>query len=288
MRDATGEPLKLCVEWIAPDPDNIRTRLDAQALRELADSIAAVGLIQPISVRNDPARRGHYLINVGERRWRAVKLLGHERIAAFVHERFDPYCQAAENVQREGLNMMDLARWIARRRAAGESQETIARKLGKPRSFITEAATLTQAPEAIARALEAGRVTSVRAAYLLVRAWDRDRETVRGLLAGEAPLSRQTLERALALSGSTVEASVDGEQGESREDEKERGVPRSSPERVTPRLRASYALGVTVDGRAGELELRPGSTPLCARVLFTDGKREEVPLERVRLTQWMS
>jgi len=284
MRDATGEPLKLCVEWIAPDPDNIRTRIDPEALRELADSIAAVGLIQPISVRTNPARPGHYLINVGERRWRAVQLLGHERIAAFVHERVDPYCQAAENVHREGLNLMDLAGWIARREAAGETRATIARRLGKPRSFITEVATLIDAPPEIVAAVDRGRVNNSRVAYVLTKAWGEDQQTVRSLLVGESPLTRPAAESALPAPPSAL-ADAQAVEGDAKG---EHGKGRRGARRPRPAPRPEHALGVTVEGRAGRLELRPGTSRTSARVVFADGAREEVPLQGIRLTQWLN
>jgi ParB family chromosome partitioning protein len=282
MRDATGEPLRLCVEWIEPDPDNIRTTIDPQALRELADSIAASGLLQPISVRTNPAKRGHYLINVGERRWRAVQLLGHERIAAFVCDKVDPYHQAAENVQRQGLNAMDLARWIAKRMATGETHEVIAKRLGKARTFITEAAALIAAPQEISSAIEAGRVEGVRTAYLLAKTWNRDAQAVRDLLSAGTALTREAVESAFGR-GATDTTRTEAEMDEPSKDAKGRRAERTAcPRKPTP------TLGVTVSGRAGRLELRPVATPACARVVFEDGTREEVPLARVRLTQWMT
>ena len=110
---------------------------------------------------------------------------------------------------------------------------------------------------------------------------------MRDLLAGEAPLSRETLESALAPPFPSVAATA----AEARGDAEDAGAADAKGRRTarpSRAPRAAPALGVTVDGRAGRLELRPGSTPLRASVVFTDGEREEVPLERVRLTQWMT
>ncbi|MGA8053704.1 MAG: ParB/RepB/Spo0J family partition protein, partial [Burkholderiales bacterium] len=202
MRDATGRPLALPVDKIEPDPDNIRTKIDPAALKALAETIQSEGLIQPISVRPHPKKKGHYLINAGERRWRAVKLLGRETIDAYVREPFDPYVQAIENLQREDLSALDLAQWVAKREADGESRATIARKLGKPASFITEAATLARAPTPIVAAFDSGQIPDTRTAYLLANAWDTHGATVRALLASDAPLTRAGVVSALAAPAS--------------------------------------------------------------------------------------
>jgi ParB family chromosome partitioning protein len=266
MRDATGQPLALRVDHISPDPDNLRTRIDPEALRELAESIRENGLIHPVSVRPRADRPGHYFLNAGERRWRAVQRLGWETIEAIVREGVNPYLQAVENLQREGLDLLDLARWIARREAAGERRETIARRLGKPASFITEAAVLNSAPEEIVRAVAQGRLADTRSAYLLTRAWARNADTVRELLAVEAPLTREAVASALAsppppLTSATspTSAPTEGRPG--------RGGARRARGGGEGRERpGALALEVDVAGRVGRLELRPPRTRTSAWV----------------------
>lgn len=287
MRDATGRPLTLRMDRIAADPANIRTRIDPDGIRELAESIRENGLIQPISVRSRPDRSGHYFINAGERRWRAVQLLGHETIEAFVRENVDPYLQAVENIQREGLNLLDLARWIAAREAAGDRRETIARRLGKSPSFITMAAALNNAAPEIVQAVETERLSDARSAYLLARGWVENERAVRDLLAGEAPLTREAIASALASPPPpAASATTDKDAGKGASEGKAQAL--GARERAGGKRERACALGVDVAGRQGRLELRPGRTLTSATVVFEDGSREAVPLAKIRLTRWVT
>jgi len=81
-----------------------------------------------------------------------VCLLGHPTIAAVIDDNFDPYRQAIENLQREELDPLDIADWVEKREAAGDSRITIAKRLGKPKSYISEIALLIKAPPAIREA----------------------------------------------------------------------------------------------------------------------------------------
>lgn len=272
MHDATGRPLALAVDRIAPDPENIRTSIDPASLQELAESIRVGGLVHAIVVRIDPARRGHYLIVAGERRWRAVKLLGLPTIDAVVREIFDPYVQATENLQREGVAPLDLARWIAKREAEGTNRAEIARRLGKPASFITEAARLLDAAPPIMAALEAGRIPDTRSAYLLTNAYASDPASVEALLTESGPLTRAKVVASLAPPSNEMDA--------------------KRRHRSSKRAPASDLLGcglaVAVGRRKGQLVLKRPRTPDIAEVLFEDGAREEVALASIRLVRWES
>ena len=106
---------RLPVEKISSSPYQPRTRIDPDALQELADSIKAQGLIQPIAVR--PRSDGGYELIAGERRWRACQLAGMHEITAVVHSISDQVAAAMaliENIQRQDLNALEEANALRR------------------------------------------------------------------------------------------------------------------------------------------------------------------------------
>ena len=129
----------LPVGRIRPGKYQPRTRMDQAALAELAASIKAQGLMQPVVVR--PVERDRYELIAGERRWRAAQLAGLEQIPAIVREVPDEAALAMsliENIQREDLNPMEEAAGL--QRLADEfrlTHEQIADAVGRSRSATT-------------------------------------------------------------------------------------------------------------------------------------------------------
>lgn len=156
---STGKPLELALDAIQADPNQPRRAFDKAALNELADSIKEQGVIQPIIVCMVDG--GHQII-AGERRWRAAKLAGLTTVPVFVRASMDDYAQVIENEQRENLTALELATFIQKRLDAGESQTIIAKKLGKPKSVISEHHALNKAPEAVRTAMDSGKIQSAR------------------------------------------------------------------------------------------------------------------------------
>src|ERR1019366_866287 len=113
-----------------------------------------------------------------------------------IQDDFDPYVQAVENLQREELHPLDIARFVAAREAAGDSRTTIAKRLGKSKSFISEVAHLATAPQSIVKAFEDERIDT-RTAYLLTRHYQQSPEIVKDWLAGDASLTRLEVTAAL-------------------------------------------------------------------------------------------
>jgi ParB family chromosome partitioning protein len=273
-QSATGQALQLPVAKIEYDPDNIRSAqsLDPVQLQELASTIESQGLVQPISVRHHPQKSDRYIVNAGERRLRAVQSLGHITIAAFIQDDFDPYLQAIENLQREALHPLDIARFVAAREAAGDSRATIAKRLGKSKSFISEVAHLSSAPAAIVQAFKEDRIDT-RTAYLLARRYREDPNSVTECLAGEARLTRGAATRALAIVSEAQPAVVTERRIATR-------VPR------TP-VSSWNALSVAVGERVATMNLRPGKRPNQATVTFADGSEETVALSKIALKHWI-
>lgn len=185
---ADGEPMRLHVDAIDEDPGQPRFEFDEEALHELAQTIRERGVRQPISVRPSPITEGRWMLNFGARRLRASKLAGCTDIPAFVDISADSYDQVIENEQREGLKPLELALFIQRRLAAGETQAEIARRIGKSKTYVTYAMALIDAPDWLLAAYREGRCRGLKELHELrklagehpqvVEAWAADREAI--------------------------------------------------------------------------------------------------------------
>src|SRR5215813_670582 len=168
--EAVGEAelLQLPVSQVHPNPYQPRQHFDTERLQELASSLKAQGLLQPIVVRRQ--LHGFELI-AGERRWRAAQMAGLETIPALVRRANDEEVLGLallENLQREDLNPLEEAR--AYQRLQNEfhlRQEDVAQYVGKDRSSIANALRLLKLPQVLQEDLEAGRLTMGHARALL-------------------------------------------------------------------------------------------------------------------------
>jgi ParB family chromosome partitioning protein len=200
-----------------------------------------------------------------------VCLLGYPTIAAVIDDNFDPYRQAIENLQREELDPLDIADWMEKREAAGDSRITIAKRLGKPKSYISEIALLIKAPPAIREAFRSRRIPDIRSAYLLARRYDEDPAGVTTWLNGDSPITRRIVTRTLAESHPSPGANPTG--------------PPSAPRSGAG---SWNSLAVQVAGREGTMVLKPGARANQATVQFADGSQEPVALSKIRLKTWMA
>ncbi|MBQ7827935.1 MAG: ParB/RepB/Spo0J family partition protein [Clostridia bacterium] len=129
----------LPVDMIDPNPNQPRRYFDGDALLSLSESIRNFGILQPLSVTYDKAA-GRYVLVAGERRLRAAKLLGMERVPAIVIEadtRKSEELAVIENIQREDLNIFEEARAIASLISKyGLTQESAASKLSVSQSYV--------------------------------------------------------------------------------------------------------------------------------------------------------
>jgi ParB family chromosome partitioning protein len=157
------------IDLIEPNPFQPRTHFDPEGLEELKRSIAEKGVIQPITVRR---RDGGYQLIAGERRLRAAKGLGLQRIPAYVldvesdEEMLE--LSIVENIHREDLNPMELARGYQRLiEQCGLTQEEVAQKVGKDRATIANFLRLLKLPRAIQESLEKGEVSMGHARALI-------------------------------------------------------------------------------------------------------------------------
>ena len=159
--EAANRLEELSVESIVPNPKQPRTSFDDNALEELADSIATLGLIQPITVRKE--ENGKYVIISGERRWRATKLAGLKTIAAYIREADDKELHEmalVENIQRQDLNAMEIAISLQRLiDECGVTQENVAQRVGKKRSTVANYLRLMQMRPEVQTALKENLIT---------------------------------------------------------------------------------------------------------------------------------
>ena len=165
---AVDEVRMLPIHLIDPNRDQPRRTFDEGALNELAQSIRAVGVLQPIIVA--PAD-GRYTIIAGERRYRASRLAGREEIPAIVRD-WDSQMrlEAAliENLQRDNLNPVEEALGV--RRLMDEAvltQEKVAERLGKSRPAVANLLRLLTLPESVLQLLREGRLSAGHARALV-------------------------------------------------------------------------------------------------------------------------
>lgn len=157
------------LEELVPNAEQPRESFDAEKLEELAQSIQANGLIQPITVRRRPD--GKYTIIAGERRWRAARLAGLKAIPALVRAvEDDKLLELAlvENLQREDLNPVEIATGFQRlAHEHGMSHEEIAQRTGKDRSTVTNFLRLLKLTPLVLNELTRGTITMGHARALL-------------------------------------------------------------------------------------------------------------------------
>lgn len=195
---ATGEPLLVSIELLDEDPDNPRTEFPDADLDELAEDIRERGVLQPIVVH--PADgTGRHRIHFGAKRLRAARSAGLREVPVVVRAvTADPYAQVAENQKRHGLSPLDLARFIKSRSQSGDSNVTIAKRLGMNLTTVAHHLTLLDLPRELDQALKEGRCTSPRTLHELSKLHREDPERVRALVAGDAEITRTTVTAMLA------------------------------------------------------------------------------------------
>jgi ParB family chromosome partitioning protein len=197
---------ELPVELIAPNPHQPRRSFDEGSLQSLADSIAANGVLQPVLVR--PLAGGTYELVAGERRWRAARLAGLERVPALVRDRDDAASlelALVENMAREDLNPVEEARACAALvEELGLTREDVGLRVGRSRVAVSNLLRLLDLPEEALALLESRELSEGHGRALLLA---DDHATRRRLAraAADEGWSVRTLEaRARNANGTTA------------------------------------------------------------------------------------
>lgn len=164
-----GKPREIAVDDIDRNPFQTRTNIDEGELSELAASITANGVVQPILVR--PLASGRYQLIAGERRWRASQLAGKKTVPAILRQVSDEQAleiTIVENLQRADLNPMEQAHAFERlSREFHMTQEQIATRTGKDRVSVSNYMRLLTMPESVQKLVGAGNLTFGHAKVLL-------------------------------------------------------------------------------------------------------------------------
>lgn len=164
----SGAPLELQLDEIAPNPTQPRNVFNAEKLHELAESIKANGVIQPILVRR---KAEGYEIVAGERRWRASRLAGLTKVPVIIQDIADDNILTLaliENIQRDDLNAIETATAFDRlSRELNLTHEEIGRRTGKDRTTITNFMRLLRLPQDIQLMVAEHRLSTGHARAIL-------------------------------------------------------------------------------------------------------------------------
>ncbi|MGC8468361.1 MAG: ParB/RepB/Spo0J family partition protein [Acetobacteraceae bacterium] len=161
----------IVVGRLEPGPFQPRRTADPESLEELASSIRAHGILQPILARPHPQESSRYQIIAGERRWRAAQLAGLAEVPVLLHPLTDAEAMAAaliENLQRRDLNPMEEAEGY--RRLSEEfhlTQEALSQSIGKSRSHVANMLRLLNLPASVQVELRKGTLSAGHARALL-------------------------------------------------------------------------------------------------------------------------
>lgn len=197
----------LKVSVLKPGKYQPRTRMDKDSLAELAESIKAQGIMQPVLVR--PVSPGYYEIIAGERRWRAAQIAGLSEVPALIREVPDEAALAMsliENIQREDLNPLEEAMGIQRLiKEFGMTHQAASEALGSSRSAVSNLLRLLNLPSPVQELLMEGKIDmghgrallslpaakQIETANLIVHKQLSVRETERLVNRIEHPIAKQ-------------------------------------------------------------------------------------------------
>lgn len=169
VTEESSNNITLKISEIEPNRSQPRHEFDEETLRELADSIAIHGVLQPLLVR--PMTDGSYQLVAGERRWRASRMAGLTEVPVIIREMTDSemmQISMIENLQRENLTPLEEA--LGYKTLAedyGLTQDEISKSVGKSRPVIANALRLLKLPQAVLNLLADGTITSGHARALL-------------------------------------------------------------------------------------------------------------------------
>jgi ParB family chromosome partitioning protein len=238
-----GKPREIAVDMIDRNPFQTRTHLNEEELQELAASIVANGVVQPVLVR--PQANGRFQLIAGERRWRASQLANKATIPAILRQVSDEQAleiTIVENLQRADLNAMDQARAFERlSREFNMTQEQIATRTGKDRVTVANFMRLLKLPESIQAKVESGSLTFGHARALLA--------------LNQHPGLEKAAQRVISLSLSVrhtetmVQSILNPEQGNKQP--KPEPVVDPNVREVKDQLQRALGLKVTIEDRNG-------------------------------------
>ncbi len=188
---------------LKPNPQQPRTEFDEEKLNELADSIKEHGIVQSITIED--AGDGSFYIIAGERRTRAARMVGVERMPVQLrryNEQKKLEVALIENIQRADLNPIEEARaYYKLMEIGGLSQDQVAFRVGKKRSTVANAIRLLKLPEDMQNALAQLKISAGHARALLSVNDNTDQRLLFGKIIGDGMSVREAESHASALNG---------------------------------------------------------------------------------------
>ncbi|MHB8302153.1 MAG: ParB/RepB/Spo0J family partition protein [Acidobacteriaceae bacterium] len=241
----TGAPREIEIALIDANPYQTRLRVDEQKLEELAKSILASGVVQPILVR--PLPNGRFQLIAGERRWRASQKAGKQTVPAILRQVSDEQAMEmtiVENLQRADLNPIEQARAYERLgRDFKMTQEQMAQRTGKDRATVANFLRLLRLPEQVQTYVETGELSFGHARTLL------------GLESPQDILKATAKVLALAMSVRQTETYVQGlvnpEKKSSKGERKEKQAVDPNVREAQDKLQRHLGLKVRIEDKKG-------------------------------------
>jgi ParB family chromosome partitioning protein len=252
--EEVGELRELPVGLIVPNPSQPRTNFDPEALAGLAASIESSGVVQPLLVR--PLRDGSYELIAGERRWRAARQAGLEKVPAIVRDSEQAErLQVAliENMVREDLNPVEEARACAALvEDLGLSKEELSRRIGRSRPAVSNLIRLLDLPDEALSLLESGELSEGHGKALL------------GVAGNDA---RRRLARDAAKGGWSVRETENRVKLASQPKKGSRSRKRLGPEQAAAMREAADRLESAL---GHEVKVRPKGEEVAVEIRFDD------------------
>lgn len=275
---------QIALDKIVRDEEQPRKKFDEAKLQELASSIKEHGVLQAITVQPANADGVHFII-MGERRWRAAKLAGLASIPVVIKEATAELraIQLVENIQREELTTMEVARAVEQMKAQGKSRSDIAKILGWSEAQISAfGRVMTMDPKLQGLADES---VQVRALSDLNALWNKDQTAVEVFIRDTKP---EDINR---ISVGELKRQIDNEDPITERGMNTEVVPPVSPKEATkPQAAATSSKAQLVffceqGGAIGRLVTdKPASSSKMVLVSFDNGDRvEEISLEDIKL-----
>ena len=257
---------EVSVSALKPNPQQPRREFNETALRELADSIRLKGVLQPVLA--EPSQDGTYVIVAGERRVRAARLAGLEKVPVLVRQ-FSPdeklEIALIENIQREDLNPIEEA--LAYKKLmelGGLSQEQMASRVGKDRSTVANTLRLLKLPQEAQTAVEKGALSPGHARAVLSLVNPADQQLLFRRVIEKGISVREAEELAAAFSAGK-------RQGQKSRKASQAGAERKEPEVKEIEQKLMEKLGTKVElrgnGGKGRIEIAYYSSDDLERLL---------------------
>jgi len=239
-----GKPREILLDQIDRNPFQTRSQMNEEQLAELAASITANGVVQPILVR--PQANGRFQLIAGERRWLASKVAGKATIPAILRQVSDEQAMEitiVENLQRADLNPMEQARAFERlSREFHMTQEQMAVRTGKDRATVSNFLRLLRLPETVQGRVESGELSFGHARTLLAFEHAEEMEKAAKRVIGLSLSVRQT--------ESYVQGLLHPERAAKKEPKPELSVDPNVRE-VQEQLQRALGLKVNIEDHAG-------------------------------------